>query len=218
MNRVQFSVLFLKVMLYALSALCLCSGCGSSSETAWLVGGIIGGTALAGQSPAQEIEQIYYLGVLDPMEQTPSAIFRLTVRGQASLISSTKFASGWAPADLVDSLNTSLSFNEQDMVPSSNEEKDSLGEMETGRRLILFGPEGYREAPKDHRLVLVMSSSPEKYFEALGETLGAIADVQVRKLDAEFHREVLRCLAQVRTEQKQLQTLREDMDRDFICQ
>ncbi len=218
MNRVQFSIFFLKVVLFALSALCLCSGCGGSSETAWLVGGIVGGTALAGQSPAQEIEQIYYLGVLDPMEQTPSAIFRLTVRGQASLISFTRFASGWAPAKLVDSLNSNLSFSEEGVVTSSKEERASLSKIETGRRLILFGPEGYREAPRNHRLVLVMSCNPEKYFEALGETLGTIADVQVEKLDAEFHRDVLRCLAQVRAEQKKLQALREDMDREFICQ
>lgn len=211
MNRIQLSLLLLKVILSTLLFLCLCSGCSSGSETTALVGGITGGTALGGQSPAHEIEQIYYLGVLDPMEQTPSAIFRLTVRGQSSLISLTRFASGWAPAVLVDSLNTNLSFSKQRVVASSKEEQAALSEIETGRRLILFGPEGYREAPRNHRLVLVMSGNPEKYFNALGETLGTIADVQVKKLDAEFHREVLRSLVQVRDEQKRLETLKENV-------
>lgn len=216
MNRIRLSVLLLKGILSALLLLCLCSGCGSET-TAW-VGGIAGVTALGGQSPGHEIEQIYYLGVFDPMEQTPSAIFRLTVRGQASLISFTRFASGWAPAELVDSLNTNLSFSEEGVVTSSKEEKASLSKIETGRRLILFGPEGYREAPRNHRLVLVMSSNPEKYFNALGETLGIAANVQVKKLDAEFHREVLRSLEQVLAEQKQLQALREDVERDVTVQ
>lgn len=218
MNRIELSILLLKGMLSTLLLLCLCSGCSSSSETTTLVGAIAGGTALGAQSPAHEIEQIYYLGVLDPMEQTPSAIFRLTVRGQASLISFTRFASGWAPARLVDSLNTNLSFSEQGVVTSSKEEQSSLSQIKTGRRLILFGPEGYREVPRNHRLVLVMSSNPEKYFNALGETLGTIADVQVKKLDAEFHREVLRSLKKVRDEQKQIQALKEDVERDVTVQ
>jgi hypothetical protein len=121
-----------------------------------------------------------------------------------------RFASGWAPANLVDSLNTNLSFNEQGMVPCSDEEEASLSKIKTGRRLILFGPEGYREAPRNHRLVLVMSSSPQSYFSALGETLGTIADVQVKQLDSKLHREVLDSLKEVRDEQKRLEILKDD--------
>jgi len=210
-------ILFLIFGVWALLAVAFsCSGCGNTSDTLWLSGGIAGGVALAGQSPAHEIEQIYYLGVFDPLEQTPSSIFRLTVRGQSSFMNATKFASGWAPANLVDSLNTNLSFTQEGVVAASKEEAAELSELETGRRLILFGPEGYRETPRSHRLVMVMSSSPEKFFEALGQTLGTIADVQIKKLDERLHQEVFRSLVRVRDEQKRLESLREVVRRDVI--
>jgi hypothetical protein len=214
MRRLWFSFLAIQRVLIVLALLCLGGGCTTTSDT---VGLIASGTALGAHSPAHEIEQIYYLGVFDPMEQTPSAIFRLTVRGQASLLSWMRFASGWAPASLVDSLNTNLTFTDQGVVAASKEETAALSQIQTGRRLILFGPEGYREAPRNHRLVLVMSSSPEKYFSALGEALGTIADVQVQKLDARFHEELLRCLAKVRDEQKRIEAVRDDVRRDITA-
>ena len=39
------------------------------------------------------------------MEQVPPSVYRVRVKGQASFLSATKFASGWVPADLVDSLS-----------------------------------------------------------------------------------------------------------------
>ena len=42
----------------------------------------------------------------------------------------------------------------------------------------MFGPEGFREAPKDHRLVIVMGASPEAFFGAIDRALGIVADVR----------------------------------------
>jgi hypothetical protein len=41
----------------------------------------------------------------------------------------------------------------------------------------MFGPEGFREAPRDHRLVIVMGSSPQKFFSAVDSALGLVASV-----------------------------------------
>ena len=142
-----------------LSLSVLIGGCGSPQGT--LAGAAVV-TGMGSGMVGQEIHQIYYLGVFDPREQTPSAIFRLTVRGQASAINTTRFACGWVPAVVADSLNTDLSFQNGRIVVPSATEREALGGIETGRRLVLFGPEGFREAPRDHRLVLVMASSPEK--------------------------------------------------------
>ena len=40
---------------------------------------------------------------------------------------------------------------------------------------MMFGPEGFREAPANHRLVVVMGADPSAFFEAVDQTLGVIA-------------------------------------------
>jgi hypothetical protein len=109
----------------------------------------VGATVVGARSPTHEIEQVYYLGIVDPHEQVPTAIYRVTVRGQASFISNTKFASGWAPAELVDSLNSHIGFQEDSAGVSTTQPAGGgqMSRLQTGRRLVLFGPEGFREAP-----------------------------------------------------------------------
>src|SRR5947208_52474 len=82
------------------------SGCATPYQNAAL--GVAGATVAGAYSPGHEIEQIYYLGVFDPQEQIPPTIYRITVHGQASVISGTEYASGWVPAQLIDSLNSRI--------------------------------------------------------------------------------------------------------------
>jgi hypothetical protein len=140
------------------------------------VGGIIATTIVGGRSPSHEIEQVYYLGVFDPDDQVPPSLYRLIVRGQASLISRMNFASGWVPASFVDSLASRIEFTSKagDLQFSTGKGVDPVT-LKVGRRLVMFGPEGFREAPADHRLVVVMGSNPEAYFTAVEEVMGAVA-------------------------------------------
>src|SRR5262245_33562546 len=85
----------------------LAVGCATPVQTAGLVAGV---TVAGGRSPGQEIEQVYYLGVFDPQDQVPPSVYRVTVHGQASVLGLTKFASGWVPADIADSLNTQIGY------------------------------------------------------------------------------------------------------------
>jgi len=197
-----------------LSLYVLIGGCGSPEGTVIGAAGVTGvGSAMVGQ----EIQQIYYLGVFDPREQTPSAIFRLTVRGQASVINRTRFACGWVPAAVADSLNTDLSFQNGSIVVASQAERKALGGIETGRRLVLFGPEGFRESPRDHRLVLVMGSNPEEYFSAVRKTLDGIAGIHVDRLDARADQEIISELKSIHDERLQLDALRDDVLRDSMA-
>ncbi|PWU21779.1 MAG: hypothetical protein C5B50_01080 [Verrucomicrobia bacterium] len=151
----------------------LLTGCATPLQTAGLVVGV---TAAGAQSPSTEMEQIYYLGVFDPQEQVPPAIYRVRVRGQASLISVAKFASGWVPASVADSLTTDLKYTDAGAIKVSKAEGDNTAvSLKTGRRLMLFGPEGFREAPRDYRLVIIMGSNPSKYFQAVSQVLDATA-------------------------------------------
>lgn len=210
-TRVSATVVLRHSLLLLLPA--LGAGCGSP-EAAMAVVGAGGVTALGSAAVGHEIQQIYYLGVFDPREQTPSAIFRLTVRGQASAISLARFACGWVPAEVADSLNTDLSFQNGKIVTPSEAERKALGGIETGRRLVLFGPEGFREAPRAHRLVLVMSSNPEKYFKAVSQTLEGLARIQVDRLDVQANQEILTELKAIHDERLALETLRDDVRRD----
>ena len=158
--------------LHACLALVIATSCSSTGDTVAAVAG--GATALGGYSPTNEIEQIYYLGVFDPMEQIPQAVYRVRVRGQASFLSRTKFASGWVPAAVVDSLGGKITFDTQtgDATTEGGEVIPGLG---SGRRMVVFGPEGFRESPRDHRLVLVMGASPEDFFQGIDSALGVLS-------------------------------------------
>lgn len=166
------------------------SGC--STEGA-VVGGVVGATVLGARAPGHDLEQIYYLGVFDPLDQLPPTIYRVTVRGQSSVLNSTNFASGWLPAPFVDALDTSIKWDENagvarvlpsdaNVTPkptapgSKGEGRDpAQGDAQgfpVGRRLVLFGPEGFREAPKNHRLVIVMASDPSAYFDQVARAMG----------------------------------------------
>jgi hypothetical protein len=51
--------------------------------------------------------------------------------------------------------------------------------LQTGLQLIIFGPEGFREAPRDHRLVIVMDSNSKGFFDVAGSGLATVAQVQM---------------------------------------
>lgn len=191
--------------------------CWTISQTACttqeaLIGGTLGVTIVGGTIPSHEIEQVYYLGVLDPQEQLPSTIYRVTVRGQASAISTMKFGSGWVPAQLIDSLSTRVGFDPDTGTIGfkGGEKKDELAQLKTGRRLIMFGPEGFREAPANHRLVIVMGASPEAFFNAIDETLGTVSRVRAEQLNTEVKNQLLNAMIQSGEESDDLERLQAD--------
>src|SRR5579872_7109720 len=170
---VSFRYLVLSIGLLIIVSL---SGCATSGETVGLVGGLV---ALGAQAPTTEIQQTYYLGVFDPHEQLPPQVYRVRVHGQASFLGITKFASGWLPASMVDSLGTRVSFqdNGQD-VSITKGESDANVSLTSGRRLMLFGPQGFREAPANQRLVIVMGIDPSQVFTGIDTALGKVAPLK----------------------------------------
>ncbi len=196
-----------------LMAIIAASGCATSEQTAGL---IVGLTAAGAVSPAQEIEQIYYLGVFDPQEQLPPQVYRIRVHGQASFISFMRFASGWVPAQLVDSLNASAVFkSDEPGIEWNKGEDDELASLKPGRRMIMFGPEGFREVPKNHRLVIVMGSSPEAFFGSIDEALGTVAEIRREQLDSAVAQQLLTELQRVHAESLRLADFQADLARDF---
>lgn len=188
------------------------ASCTAAQITGSVVGGVAGTTWYGGRSPGQEIEQVYYLGVYDPQEQIPPSVYRITVRGQASVISSTRFGSGWVHASLIDSLGTRIETDKTTgQIKFERGDPKDQANLETGRRLVVFGPEGFREVPKDHRLVIVMGSSPEKFFaaidEALGAAAGAINDQQYSALKSKLTQE----LGNLKSERDRLNDLDQDV-------
>jgi hypothetical protein len=189
------------------------SGCGAAAPNLSLA--VAGGTALAGQAPGQEIEQVYYLGAFDPREQIPPTVYRLTVRGQASGISNVKFGSGWVQASLIDSLNSRVGFDDKGGATVTQGSTDEFKTITTGRRLMLFGPEGFREAPKDHRLVIVMGASPQKFFQAIDESLATVTQAQREAANSEVSIALFKAMADIRNEQKRIGDLTTDVDADI---
>jgi hypothetical protein len=157
------------------------AGCASP----WQTFGLFAGATISGAyAPDREIEQIYYLGVYDPQEQVPPALYRIRVHGQASFISGVHFASGWVPAKVIDSLGGQVMTDPDNFgsaLSITNGPDSYLSTLKTGRRLMMFGPEGFREAPRDHRLVIVMGASPEKYFEQIDKAMGDIGAVTLER-------------------------------------
>lgn len=179
-----------------------------------IVGGAVGVTAYGAAAPTHEIEQIYYLGSVDPRGQLPPTIYRVRVHGQSSFLNATRFASGWIRSELADSLSTDFSFDLSDKskphdLKINKGAVEDLARLRTGRRLVQFGPEGFREAPANHRLVIVMGTSPEEYFQAMEETLGQIGEMKLAQSSAQVKSGLFDDLA---TLQKHLAALEEIED------
>ncbi|MCB9709676.1 MAG: hypothetical protein H6750_21240 [Nitrospiraceae bacterium] len=179
--------------------------------TGAIIGSVVGTTAFTGLSPSNSLEQIYYLGVFDPQEQLPSSIYRVTVRGQASSFSWMNFGSGWVPSRLVDSLSTPISTEKKTgKVIIGKSDDGTLSELTGNRRLVLFGPEGFREAPKDHRLVIVMGMSPEDYFQAIDQALGNFARIQHEQLQGDAKAKMMQTLLKLSVQQERLKDFEMD--------
>src|SRR5690349_3254800 len=188
------------------AAIAFTSGCATPGGNIALV---TSASVFGGQAPGQEIEQVYYLGIFDPQEQVPESVYRLTVRGQGSAIGLMRFASGWVPANLVDTLNTSISFDKNTgNVQVQNKQDAPEQGIPTGRRLMLFGPEGFRPAPKDHRLVIVMGASPESFFNAVGSSLEAINKVSLENRNSSASRLLMGEMLRLQNERERLGDLK----------
>ena len=184
------------------------SACDTPQQTLTL--GVIGATVIGGQAPTHEIEQIYYLGVFDPQDQLPPEVYRVRVHGQSSFLNRTKFASGWVPAEVIDSLGTTVSATKSG-IEIERGKKEDLAKLKTGRRLMMFGPEGFREAPANHRLVIVMGASPEAFFDAVNEAIGVVAQAQEEQRSAGLDRALFEALANVRDERAKLAEINKDI-------
>ena len=190
----------------------LLNGCGELTPEARLAVGAVTGVTIAGsRTPTTDIEQTYYLGTFDPQDQLPPQFYRIRVRGQASAISSTKFASGWVPAALVDSLGSRISLGDGGQTEINSGAQDQLSALKTGRRLVMFGPEGFREAPAEHRLVVVMGSDPQAFFQAIDQTLGAVAEQLDRERGSELQGELFEALLRLKEERGRLRDLEADL-------
>ena len=202
MNKLKWSMLFFSMV--SLTA------CGTTEKNQML-----GAAAFfAATSPSSDILQTYYLGVFDPTEQLPQTIYRIRVRGQAAMLNGTKFASGWVPATFIDTLGnaasvvdmaTNASWQKQaDRQAGSSENSLFAGSQYRDRRFVMFGPEGLREAPKDHRLVIVMGSSPKDFFSAVDAGLGEIAASELSVDTDQLSRHVMNAMLNVRWIQREL--------------
>jgi len=178
-----------------------------------IVAGVVGGTALLSGMPSTEIQQTYYLGVFDPQEQLPLTIYRVRVHGEASL-GSAKFASGWVPASLIDTLGSNVGINpESGKVEMTAAAQASA--FKIGRRLMQFGPEGFRETPANHRLVIVMGSDPSGFFSAIDQSLGTIAAASQAGRSADLERLLYKAMVQLVDERRDLEKLIGDVNDDM---
>jgi hypothetical protein len=205
----------LKCSALVLSITSLLTGCATPEQT---VGAVAGGVVLSGaQAPTHEVEQIYYLGMFDPEEQLPPSIYRITVRGQSSFLNTTRFASGWVPAKFIDSLSGQLSLDANANNATSITAPDTQHEVQlkAGRRLVMFGPEGFREAPREHRLVLVMGADPSKFFDALDQTLGDISSVRYEQNNALIREQLFSAYQTVRSAKEGLREFQLEMSEEL---
>lgn len=173
------------------------------------------GSLIGGVTPNGELEQVYYLGVFDPQDQIPAMMYRVRIRGQASVLSNTKFASGWVKAELIDSLASRVAFDKDKdgkmTLGVKRADDDETGAIQAGRKLVMFGPEGFREAPKDHRLVIVMGASPESFFSAIDQSLGLIAEVTQGLGDPQLSQDILRAMNLVAEDQRRMAAIQRDV-------
>ena len=76
------------------------------------------------------------------------------------------------------------------------------------KRMFLLGPEGIRISPGGHRLVVVMGSSPEKFFEAVDSALGSLSTAELGKVDAQTRDAITNEYRRLMDERESLQALK----------
>lgn len=189
-------------------------GCEYLTTPEGLTTGIVATTIIGAAAPTSDIRQIYYLGMFDPQGQMPPQMYRIRVNGQSSFLSRVNFASGWVPADLIDSLGGQVKQAKDGALSFNKTGDGTLSQLTPGRRLVMFGPEGFREAPADHRLVVVMGSSPEEYFEAVDQTLGMVAGAIDQQRGSALQQDLFQALLRLKEEQGRLRDLATDLEVD----
>lgn len=157
--------------------------------------------------PSAEVYQVYYLGVYDPINQIPPTFYRITVRGQASFFSDMKFASGWLPAEAIDSLTQGVTFKQETQSPYA--EISNGGEKITSlrRKFVLMGPEGVRENPDNHRLAIIMGASPKNFLAAVDSAMGEILQVNQIEQNSELRTKLTQALMQLAKNRNELSKL-----------
>ena len=171
---------------------------------------LIGGaaTVVGSLTPSADIEQTYYLGSFDPRSQLPPAIYRIRVRGQSSFLNQSRFASSWVPAEVVDSLTGSLSIDNKNGKVTVERDAATSSSLEgAGRGLVMFGPEGFREAPRGHRLVIIMGANPEFVEQAFSSALGSVAQVKFGRSGAALDSDLFGLLLTLGQEREQLKAV-----------
>ncbi|KZN52816.1 hypothetical protein [Pseudoalteromonas luteoviolacea] len=190
-----------------LSALFLCytlGGCGLTPQEAGVVGAIAGGgsTYFTTHTVTGEVYQVYYLGVFDPINQISPTFYRITVRGQSNLFSDMKFASGWVPAESIDTLTSKVEMTNQGL----NVDANGGAQITSARRkFVLMGPEGVREGPENHRLVIVMGSSPHNFFSAIDSAMGELLSFEQTKAHDPVNRMLMEELLSIAQERQLLE-------------
>ena len=127
-----------------------------------------------------------------------------------------KFASSWVPASVVDSLGGSIGYAKSNggglgALTAANPTGDfGTGTFNPGRRLMMFVPEGFREAPANHRLVVIMGADPSKFFQAVDSTLGQVAGLIEERRNSALTLDLLRAKAALSREYARLKDLETD--------
>lgn len=196
----------------ALGALAGLAGLSGCDTVAHRNQAVLAGT-LAAQAvvPNFDLEQIYYLGSFDPSGQLPPTLYRIRVRGQAAFLSRTRFASSWVPAEVIDGLGASVELDNGNGQVRIQRESTGVALDGGGRRLVQFGPEGFRTAPKNHRLVVLMGSSPEAMEQAFASALGTVASARTAGNGQAVDKDALATLLEAARQRSRLQALMEPL-------
>lgn len=195
------------------SILLLALGLAGCNTLEKFTAGALVATAVGAQSPSHEVRQIFYVGSFDPQGQVPPELYRIRVHGQASFISNVSFASGWVKAELIDSLGTTVSQDENTgAFQIKGDNADTSPGIKIGRRLMQFGPEGFREAPAGHRLVIVMGTDPGEYFNAMNQALGLVRRHVNNRNAGALTNDLLSEIIRVEAERRRLEELQQQLN------
>ncbi len=117
---------------------------------------------------------------------------------------------------MIDSLGSSVEISKKDgKIVMTRAEGDQLSRLTIGRRLMQFGPEGFREVPKDHRLVILMGSDPEDFFKAMDEALGAVSQAKIDQDSRALNKLLFEAITKARAEKLLIETQLEEAREQF---
>ena len=80
----------------------------------------------------------------------------------------------------------------------------------------MFGPDGFREAPANHRLVIVMGSQADVFFSQMDKALGEYSSITAERDNLPLQRDFMAALLALKDDRQKVRDLKLNLVKEGV--